>query len=138
MANRMIDSNPKVISVDTLLDESSNQLAVASTATVYGKAFMPPKNCSFGMFIRFVSATNPVDVKVELECGVLPPTTENAADTNWAVGDTLSSGITDEVTHALVAAPVTTPYCRLKLTGQGSNAADTILEYAKFTYSKNQ
>ena len=137
MANRMLDSNPKVITQDTLLDETSAQLAVASTATVYGKAFMPPKNSSFGMFLRFTSAAA-VDVKVELECGILPPTTENSADTDWAVGDTLSAGITDEVTHALVAAPVAAPYCRLKLTGQGSNAASTVLEYAKFTFSKNQ
>ena len=139
MANRMLDgTQPKVIYVDTLLDEPSNQIAVASTGVAYGKAFKPPKNSSFGMFIRFSSVTNPVDVKVEMECGILQPTEEGSVDSDWGVGDTLSEGITDEVMHPLVAAPVTTPYCRLKLTGQGSNAADTILNYAVFTFSKNQ
>lgn len=130
--------NPKVIYQDLLANETNNQLEIATTATVYGKAFVPPKNSSFGMFLRFGTVTNPCDVKVELEVGILPPTTEGSADTAWAVGDTLSEGITDEVMHALVASPVAAPYCRLKLTGQGSNAADTILNYARFTFAKNQ
>lgn len=137
MANRMIDSNPKVIYQDTLLDEASNQLPVASTATVYGKAFMPPKNSSFGLILKFGSS-GAVDVKVEVECGILPPTTENAADAAWAVGDTVSSGITDTVSHALVASPVVAPYCRFKFTGQGANAASTYVSNAKFTFAKNQ
>lgn len=138
MANRMIDSNPKVIYQDTLLDETLNKILVASTGVAYGKAFMPPKNCSFGTFLRFDSVLNSVDVKVEVECGILPPTTEGAADAAWAVGDTLSDGITDEVMHALVAAPVVAPYCRFKLTGQNANASDVYLVAAYFTFAKNQ
>lgn len=130
--------NPKVIYQDLLIDETDQQLIINGTATVYGKAFLPPKNSSFGIFLKFGTVTNPCDVKVELEVGILPPTTEGSADSNWAVGDTISEGITDEVMHALVASPVAAPYCRLKLTGQGLNAADTILNYAKFTFAKNQ
>lgn len=121
--------------IDLLDDETLIQLAVASTGVVYGKSFIPPKNCTFGMIGKF-SSPGVVNVKIELESGILLPTTEGSADTLWAVGDLVVT-VTATTAFATVAAPVVAPYCRLKLTGLGSNDAGTILTNCAFTFEKN-
>ncbi len=122
--------------MDLLDDETSNQLAVASTGVVYGKSFIPPKNCTFGLIGKF-SSPGVVNVKIELESGLALPTTEGSADSLWAVGEVVTTGIVATTAFALSASPVVAPYCRLKLTGVGSNDAGTILTNCAFTFEKN-
>lgn len=122
--------------IDLLDDEISNQIAVAGAASVvWGKTFTPPKNCSFGMILKFTSSGT-VNVKVELESGLLVPTTEGATDTNYGVGDTVGI-VTATTTQVLVPSPVVSPYLRLKLSGLAGNDASTILTKCAFTFEKN-
>ena len=44
-------------------------------------------------------------------------------------------GITDEVVHWIAPAPTVSQFCRMKLTGQGSNAASTQLTKLKLHYT---
>lgn len=136
MSNANLVGPPKCNYLDLLANESGNAITVASTGVAYGKCFTPPKNCSFGMIVKF-SSSGAVNVKVELESGIAPPTTEGSSDTNWGVGDTTISAVVDTNTHVVVASPVVAPYCRLKLTGLGSNDASTALAKAYFCFEKN-
>jgi len=129
-------ANPQthVVTLDLIDLETGDELAVASTATAYSKSFLWPRGSSFSLEYQFTSDGS-VDVKVEIESGTSAPTTEGSADTdNYAVGNTISSGITDEVTHFTAPSPTVSQFCRLKLTGQGSNAASTVLSKLKLHY----
>lgn len=111
-------------------------LAVASTATVYGKSFALDKNRSFGIMLAFTGTT--IDVKVELEEGTdeLTAAEEGSAKSTWAVGTTISSGITSSAARCLAVSPVVARFARLKLTGQGANSANVALAQAVLSLSK--
>lgn len=137
MANTNLDGpRPKCSYLDLLAAESGNALVVASTGVVYGKCFPLMKNVSFGFICRFTSPGN-VTVKVELESGIAPPTTEGSSDTEWGVGDIVIAAVTATTVQVVAAAPVVAPYARLKLTGSGSNDALTTLAKAYLTFEKN-
>lgn len=130
----MAEPQTHVVTMNLIDDETGSQLAVASTGTAYSKSFLWPHGSSFSVEFQFTS-DGAVDVKVEIESGGVTPTTEGSADTtNYGVGNTISSGITDEVVHFAAPAPTVSKYCRLKLTGQGSNAASTVLSKLKIHY----
>jgi hypothetical protein len=125
--------------VDIIAIDDAGSITVASTGTAYSRAFELPRDVSFGWEFLF-SSGGAVDVKIELEVSNTKPATEQASDSNWAVPDgasAMSSGITDENVHFLAFAPTVAKYGRLKLTGQGSNAADTALDRARMVISKN-
>ena len=121
---------------DILKAGGVSELAVASTGVVYSQAFELPVRRSMGIEILF-SSDAAVDVKVEFEQGNQLPTTEGSSDAAWAVGDEISSGITDENPHFLAVAPVVSLFGRIKLTGQGSNAASTKVTKLKMVESQN-
>lgn len=124
--------------IDLLNDiQGASSLAVASTNVVYGKSFALKKNRTYGGVFRFTGTT--VDVKVELEQSNydLTAAEEGSAHTKWAVGATISSGITSTAARVLAVTPVATKYARLKLTGQGSNHADVALALAELGWSKD-
>jgi hypothetical protein len=125
--------------VDVLVAGAVTELAVASTDVAYTQSVSLPRNCSFSLELLFESAGS-VDVKVEVQHGNSAPGTEGATDPDFVTGDGLSaisSGITDENVHFLAFAPYVSQYHRLKLTGQGSNAATTKLTRCRINYSKN-
>ena len=126
----MAEAKSHVETIDLIALETGSELAVASTGVAYSKSIPWPHGSSFSIEYQFDSAAA-VDVKVEIESGAARPTTENVSDAAWAVGNTISSGITDEATHFSVPAPTVSPFCRLKLTGQGANAASTKLTKLK-------
>ena len=101
----MADPQTHVATLDLIDLETSDVLAVASTGTAYSKSFLTPNFESASIEFLFAGAGS-VDVKVEVESGAVAPTTEGAADTtNYAVGNTISSGITDKVVHFNAPAP---------------------------------
>ncbi len=134
---------PKII--DFIVISSGDSIAVASTGTVYSNSAPLPREASFGVELKF-SSEGAVDVKVEVEQSNQRPTTEEAADaTKYAVPeDTAGSSvglvatITDELPHFVNFSPMVSGFIRLKLTGQGSNAATTKLVSAKLVYVKGQ
>lgn len=123
--------------IDLLNDvEGATTLAVPSASTtVYGKSFRLCKNHSYGLIYRFTGTT--ITVKVELEEGNQPPTTEGAADTSWAVGHILDAAVVASAALAKGVDPVVAKYGRLKLTPSGSNHADVLLVLAQLGVSKN-
>jgi hypothetical protein len=123
--------------IDVLSAGGVTELAVATTGVAYTRAFPLPKNRNFGVEIVFTSP-GAVDVKVELEQGNSLPGTQGAADSDdWAVGDSVSAGITNETPNFLEVSPVVSLYGRFKLTGQGSNDAGTKLTRCKLATSQN-
>lgn len=122
--------------IDLLNDvQGATTLAVSGVTTVYGKSFTMPKNHSFGIIYRFTGTT--IEVKIELEQGNTPPTTEGSADSAWAVGHTLDPAVVASAALAKGVAPVVAKYGRLKITGSGSNHADVLLVLAQLGVSKN-
>lgn len=138
MAGNLRSLSPDNEVIDLLADETSNQIAVASTGVAYGKYFALPRNCTFGLDVKMGSSGS-VDVKIDLEQGSVPPTTDGSADTtNYGVGDDISSGITDKIAHILAVVPVPTKFARFKFTGQGANAASTYVERLGLVLTRNR
>lgn len=120
--------------------KSDTSITVATTGTAYSKSFPLPFTASFGFSLQF-STGGAVAVTVELEQSNDLPATEEAADTGWAVpidADGASQGgiiDADSENYMVVNfAPVVSKYARLKLTGTGSNAADTKLILAQMNF----
>lgn len=134
--------NPKILNIlaDPAETNVETTIAVASTGTAYSRHFLMPKGVSFAWEFLF-SSDAAVDVKIELEQSDVEPAVPAtpASDGNYVVpdGKTLSTQVNDEVYHRIAYSPVVSGYGRLKLTGQGSNAASTILTKAKMIYIKN-
>lgn len=129
------ETSPQNFVIDLLALKSLTSIAVASTGTAYTPYFALPKNLgSMGLMLKFGSS-GAVDVKVDLEEGNEIPA-DQAVDTNWAVGDAVSSGVVATTTAILLVQPIAAKYARLKLTGQGSNHASTVLSRAEIAISK--
>jgi len=129
------------ISSNEMLDllnqvQLASTLTVNGTGTVYGKSFALKKNKSYGLIGKF-SSPGTVNVKIELEEGNAAPGTEGSADTSWAVGTTISAGITSTAAFALAVSPVVAKFARLKLTGLAGNDAATALAQAQLGISEN-
>lgn len=130
----MASPESHVKTMDLITEETNDQLAVASAGTAYTRSFLMPFFSSAAIEYRFTSDTN-VDVKVEIESGNDVPDTEGSADTDeYGVGNTISSGITDQNVHWNAPSPTVSKYCRLKLTGQGGNGATTKLVQLRLHY----
>lgn len=129
------ETAPQNSVIDILALKSLASIAVASTGVAYSPYFALPDNLgALGLVIGFTSS-GAIDVKVDLEQGNTVPT-DSASDATWMVGDVLSTGLTAAGPHALVVEPVATRYGRLKFTGQGSNAATTVVSRAEIGVSK--
>lgn len=124
-----------VVSVDGVTNSSdSTSISVATTAVVYTKAFKLRYAVAFALRIQAVSASSTPDIKVELEEASTLPATEGSADATWATGyvvpdgaSAIYSSLADELVHIKQITPVCAPYARLKITGNASNPADTIV-----------
>ena len=113
--------------VNDILDATGDtSIAVASTDTVYTRAFSLKWGEYFGLSLKATSDAS-VDVNVELEQSWQVPTTEGASDSNWAEPEGMSDliNVTDETVHIMGLSPKPFAYGRLKMTGQGSNSGTT-------------
>jgi len=102
-------------------------IPVATTATVYTPSRNVKLSEKFGLYLKAASVGD-VDVKVQLEVGMVPPTTEEAVDaTNFSVPNGFSDIVNLVDTNAWQKEIDLPPfsYIRLKMTGQGTNAATT-------------
>jgi len=111
-------------------------MAVASTGTVYTDSFKLKQGQAFGLWYKATSTAGAPDLKIQLEQSWTVPTTENAADTtNWAIPTNMSdieSSLTAETPKVTLVSPVPMTYGRFKITGQGTNNADTVLQMKIF------
>lgn len=124
--------------IDLIAENGGSPVVINATATVYLQSIALPKNASFGIELQF-SSGGTIDVQVDWESGNVDLTAaqENAANGGFVVSDAVSAGITDANNHFLALSPVVSKFGRLKLTGQGSNAASTQIDKARVCISKN-
>ena len=115
----------EVVTVDAIKKaDATTPIPVASTGTIYTPSF-PLAGVES---IEFLAASDgAVNVLVQLQVSSDRPTTEEATDTDWAVPDGLADiiNLTDETVHTKQIDAPRVKYGRLKLIGQGSNAAST-------------
>lgn len=110
-------------------------MAVASTATVYTDSFKLKQGMYFGLWILATSAAGAPDLKIQLEQSYKAPATEGSADANYAIPEGMSdiqSSLTAETAKVQLISPVPMTYGRFKITGQGSNNADTVISMKLF------
>ena len=120
----------KDVSVDKILSSSEGEnIAIASAAVVYTKAFRMDKGEYFALFYKATSAGTP-GLKIELETSWTLPATEGAADDNFVEAESLTdieADLTTKTWHHKAITPPVCKYARLKITGSGTNPADTVL-----------
>lgn len=108
-------------------------ILVNATATVYSKSFMFLESEDFSLQYKATS-DGTVNLLIELEIGLVPPTTEGSADTaNFVVGESfgdIEAALADELVHIATIAPPLALYGRLKITGgEGNDATTTLTSY---------
>ncbi len=117
------------ISDDLVKLDGTAAIPVASTGTIYTPSRNVKRSEKFGLYLKAGSGGT-INLKVQLEVGMVPPTTEEAADTtNFSVPDGFSDIVNLVDTKAWQKELSFPPfaYIRLKVTGQGSNAASTTI-----------
>lgn len=129
--------NPNVQIVDFLKLEGVTSKTVNGTGTVYLFSYPTQKGVSYAFEYQF-SSGGAVDVKLELEQGneLLTAAQEGSSNANYVVPEdaaTFDAQVNDKLVHVKAYAPAATGYVRLKLTGQGSNAATTAITRARMT-----
>jgi len=110
-------------------------IAVASTATVYTDSFKLKQGMYFGLWLLASSAAGAPDLKIQLEESYTAPATEGSADSNYVIPENMAdiqSSLTAETAKVQLISPVPMTYARFKITGQGTNNADTILNMKIF------
>lgn len=110
--------------------DDATDIPVASTAVVYGRAIQLSMGVYFGLKYKAVSAGGTPSVKIEMEMSDRLPATEGAADAHYVVPDGFSdieSDLVAETWQIKTLSPVPMPYMRFKITGSGTNPADTLV-----------
>ena len=105
-------------------------IAVASTAVVYTRAVSLSMGVYFGLKYKASSVSSAPSVKIEMELSDRLPAVEGSADGHYVVPEGLSdveSDLTTELWKIKTMSPVPMPYMRFKVTGSGTNPADTIV-----------
>ena len=126
----MRDNGPIPIRVGiTAAGVVNYQIPLGASAVVYTDAL---SLCDLNDFALsyILTCTGTPDVKIQLEQSFRAPTNPNAADTYYAVPETISdieSSLTNKNIHHRQLAPVTIEYYRFKLTEQTGLVSDTII-----------
>jgi hypothetical protein len=127
--------NPNCQVVDFLALEGVTTKAVASTGVVYLYSYPTEKGASYAFEYKLASS-GAIDVKVELEQANVKPATEGSADGDYVVPEdaaVFDANVVNANNHIKAYAPAATGFVRLKLTGQGSNAASTVISRARMS-----
>lgn len=122
----------KRVAVTPILSSAeAENIAIASAAVVYAKAFKLAYGEYFSLSYKASSASSTPSIKIELEVAIkdVLPATEGSADTNYVEPENMAdieTDLTTETWHIKSLSPPTSVYARLKITGSGTNPADTI------------
>ena len=121
-----------VVTMPILNATNSTSIAVNGTATVYTQEF-PIESAQYFEASYLANSTNgSVNVTIQLEQGSVVPATEGAANGNFTVPvnqpDIVTGLTTEDTWYHAAFSPVPLTYGRFKITGLGSNNADTILK----------
>jgi hypothetical protein len=114
---------------DIVTAASSTTIAVATSDNLTAVYTMSKKFIhATDMAVHLDAASDSVAVKVELEQGLTPPTTEGSADDAWVKNTTvIDANLNVTTPNQYVLSPKSFPYWRLKITGLTGNDASTTL-----------
>jgi hypothetical protein len=128
----------KIFVQDVVSSAGATSIAIASTAVVYTQSFKLAWGEYFGLRYQAISAGGTPDLKIELQQGDVPPTTEGAADAEYVEAENMSdieTNLTTEIVHRKSISPPPSVYARFKITGNAANPADTVFN-AKLSISE--
>jgi len=128
------------VSIDLLKAAGVSSLAVASTTTAYTYTFRLPINpdAKFSLEYKFTSA-GAVDVNIWLEQSNEEVATEGSADTNYVIPlgtSVIKDAEATETVQIIAFTPVVSKFARIKIVGDGSNAATTVIDKCVVTIAK--
>ena len=112
-----------------LQDGTTTLIPVASGATIYTVSQKVGRGNKFTLHAKAASS-GAINLKVQLEIGMVRPTTEEAEDTtNYAVPNGFSDivNLVDTKLWIKELSLPSTAFMRIKVTGQGANAATTTI-----------
>ncbi len=108
----------------------SKAVGATHPQTLYSDSFDLSYGSNFAILLKAAGTT--VNLKVEVEQGIVRPTTEGSADTtNYAIPSGASSvtdALVDTNLYIKAFSPVTTQFGRLKVTTLGAGSANQVLE----------
>jgi hypothetical protein len=119
------------VTVEDVLDSANGtDILVASNAVVRTRSFRLSHSKEFGLAYK-ATATGSPSVKIELEEGDIDLlNSEGCACATWVEPENMAdieSDLTTETWHQKTITPIVAPYGRFKITGSGTNPADTIV-----------
>lgn len=106
------------------------EMPVSETAVIYTKSIKIGSGMFFGLFAKANSIIGTPSIKVEIQQGYAPPTTEGSDDSNWVEPDGFDdvfSDLSDKVMHIKTITPVPGGFIRFKITGGATNPVDATL-----------
>jgi len=129
--------NPNVQIVDFLKLEGVTTKAVAGTGVAYTYTYPTQQGVSYAFEYQLTSG-GAIDVKVELQQGneLLTAAQEGLISANYVIPEdaaVFDAQVNDANVHIKAYAPAATGYVRLRFTGQGANAASTVISRARMT-----
>lgn len=129
------------ISTSRLLksDGTAVDIGVNATANIWTKSLKMSYGNAFAVSLRAKSSTGTPDLDIYLEQTHIDPASVSTGtgegvvgdnDNGWVIpaGSSKLIDITDEAWHHFVVSPLSLPYMRLLLDGQGTSPADTTVE----------
>jgi len=124
-----VSSADVVRNVESLKNSSeANEIPVASTGTVYTKAFSLRNNPLGPVGVMFkATSSGVVNLQLQAQQSYGLPATEGAFDSayqNWKTVET----VTDQNWHVATLDTVVMPYGRYRIVGTGSNDASTTIK----------
>ena len=112
---------------------------VKNNVVYYTKAINISKAIYFGLHLQASSAGTPA-LQIDMQQSFQAPTNDGAADSNFVIPDgasALYTNLADTLAHVKQISPVPMTWIRFKISGLGSNPADTTLKMKLFTQGIN-
>ena len=113
-------------------DSSTASIPVATTTTIYTHSFRTDSGEYGAISYWIYSAAGVADVTIQLEQSWTAPATEGSADGNYTIpvnmADVTTALTTESTWYQQSISVLPLPYGRFKITGIGSNNADTVVK----------
>jgi len=117
----------RIYSVESATNETV--FNVPSTNTLYTKAFWIKRQGDVDMGVMYkVTNAGTIDINIDFEQGYTYPATEGSASDYFKVTNHVDTELVDQLWHLATVDSVAMPVGRFKVTGEGSNDVDTMLQ----------
>jgi len=114
-----------------IMENNTTDMLLNADETIYTKAYELKRASSFGIAYKAASTIGSVDVTINIEQGYQAPGSPEASDATFVTPANISAICSRRTTETTLViqtiSPVVAPWLRFRITGAGSNAADTIV-----------